>query len=878
MADPKNMVTLTIDDKKVTVPEGTSIIEAARRDGIDIPHFCYHPILSIAGSCRLCLVEVEGIPKMVLACDTPVREDMVVRTNTPQVLDARDGMMEFFLINHPLDCPVCDRGGECMLQWYTMDHGPGHTRTVEPRRRFRKPDLDPLVDLERNRCVLCGRCCRFMDEIAGDGCVVMFERGNQSYIGTFEDRPVRSVFSGMIIDYCPVGAWTSKPYRFLARTWELQQVQSTCPYCASGCPVTLWMRAGKVLRTTTPSTPQRVNFHLDYDGNAVICNQGRFGCDFANGDDRLTTPKVKRDGVFVEAAWGEALDEAVRRLREIRKEHGPEAVGMIVSSRATCEEMYLAQRLAREGLGTNNIDWRVGLTDGEAARAHSLAYGYSTGDLDAIDQYDLVLVVNADLSQQAPVAALKVREAARRGQVDLFLLDYHTDEWLAGPAKGAIQYSVEGAERILEGLVRKSAVGLRPHVTQGTEALGDLVAQLHHVKRGLIIFGLDGCSGLFAGRWAWRLDQLANTLGEGWDLLPVSAERNAVGAFMTGCQPDRKPGGWTDSAAEHWGGPWGMAHPSIGGMSAPEMFEAARQGNLKALYVLGTDDFCAHPWLESIEKALDKLELLIVHTAFDSSISERADIVLPGAVFFEKSGTWLDVSGWPAETTAGWRRPEGVQDDVVVLDVLARKLGKDFGYRNVPAVFEDMMTTINPICPIKSGGLCAEGPGDESPIRCTNMPQAKARLQEGKFYSVGPTYLPSCRLTPGIHTRPIDKPRDEAPLEPPEKGLRLVWSRILQGRDALGDRSPTMAPLRDSSWVELNPRDAEQLGLADGDVVEIRADGAAVATGHLRVTARIAPGLVWAPQNWSEFALAARPTSLPEITIEQIESADEVGA
>ncbi|KPL10436.1 hypothetical protein AMJ85_05720, partial [candidate division BRC1 bacterium SM23_51] len=259
-------MTLTIDGQQVTAADGTRVIEAAKKLGIDIPHYCYHPSLSVAGSCRLCLVEVEGMPNLALACDTKVHEGMIVRTNTAKVAHARQDMLEFLLLNHPLDCPVCDRGGECILQWYAMDYGSASTRTTEPRRRFRKPRFDPLIELERNRCILCSRCVRFLDEIAGEHVLGVFQRGNRAHIGTFEDRPIRTIFSGMIIDYCPVGSLTSKPFRFKARAWELQQVQSTCPYCAAGCPVTLWMRGGAIHRVTSPTRPgpeNRINFHLD---------------------------------------------------------------------------------------------------------------------------------------------------------------------------------------------------------------------------------------------------------------------------------------------------------------------------------------------------------------------------------------------------------------------------------------------------------------------------------------------------------------------------------------------------------------------------------------------------------------------------------------
>ena len=873
MKEPFANVTLTIDGQQVTVPEGTRLIEAARRVGIYIPHYCYHASLSIAGSCRMCLVEVEGNRKMLLACDTAVHEGMVVRTDTPQVADARWGMLEFFLLNHPLDCPVCDRGGECMLHRYTMDYGPGHTRTVEPRLRFRKPQLDPLLDLERNRCVLCTRCVRFMDEIAGARVIGVFERGDVEYIGTFGNRPIRSVFSGMITDLCPVGSWTGKPFRFKARVWELQQVQTACPYCASGCPATYWMRAGQVYRGTPLTSPEwKANFQLSYDGRDIICNQGRFGCDFVNRTDRLVRPRVRRDGTPSDAGWDEALDEAAHRLDRIRETHGPDSIGLIASSRATCEEMYILQRLARDVIGTNNVDWRVGLPNEAAARAYSRALGFSSGSLDEPDRYDVILVLHTDLLAQVPVTALQIKEAARLNLAQVFVLDHRLDGWLSRYAQGVIHYPIEHAARVLDGLERRNLAGLQSLLAGGHDVLDKILAALRDAKAGLIVFALDGCSGLFADRWVSRIGRLAASLGHGWQILPVVGERNAAGAFAVGCQPDRLPGGWSDDEGQRQRveKSWKSLPPAGRGLTAPEMIEAARDGRLKALYVLGAGDFHAHPWGDSIRAAFERLELLIVHDAFESPLTERADVVLPGALFTEKNGTLLNVAGRPSRLTKGWDRPDGIQDDAVVLDALAQKMGKAFGYRNVDEVYTEMMRLINAACPLNAGELCDAGPGDEWPVRCLNVPTSRARLNLGKFYTVCPTYRPVCRVVLGTKPLPHEPATAETGGESiaPDR-LRLVWSRILRGADSLGDRSDTMAPLRDPAWIEIHPDDAARIGLADGDVAAVEADGVS-ASGQVKVTATIAPGLVYVPQNWADLRFAAPPADLPDVSVRKI--------
>jgi len=876
MKEPFATVTLTIDGRKVTVPEGTRVIEAARRVGTYIPHFCYHASLSIAGSCRMCLVEVEGNRKVVLACDTVVRDGMAVHTDTAQVADARRGVLEFLLINHPLDCPICDRGGECMLHRYTMDHGPGHTRTIEPRLRFRKPQLDPLLDLERNRCVMCTRCVRFLDEIAGEHALGVFNRGDIEYIGTFENRPIRSIFSGMIIDLCPVGAWTSKPFRFQARNWELQQVQSACPYCSSGCPVTLWMRAGHIYRVTPLTSPGKANFQLSYDERAMICNQGRFGCDFANRADRLKQPRIKRGGTVVEATWNETLDEAARRLMQIRERDGPDAIGLIASSRATCEEMYLLQRLARDGIGTNNVDWRVRLANGAAAKAVSEALGCSTGRLDELDRYDVIVVFHADLLAQVPVVALKIKEAARLRMAQVYVLGHCLDGWLSRYAQGVVHYPIEMAEHMLNGLEQRSLAAIRPHLTSGGEVLDDLLRAVQEAKTGLIVFEIGGCSGLFAGRWVKGIVRLAANLGAGWDVLPIVAERNAAGAFLVGCQPDRLPGGWADDEAlrERIGARWGSPPPAHPGLSAPEMIEAARDGRLKALYVLGATDFHSHPWLDSILSAFERLELLIVHDIFESPLSQHAHVVLPGASFSEKEGTLVDITGVPATFSKGWSRPSGIQDDTAVLDVLAQKMGKDFAYRDVGAVFEEMMRLINPACPLRAGELCAPGPGEEWPIRCRNLPKSRAQLNPDKFRTIGSTYQPVCRLVLGAKRPPTEMPAEERTLAQAASKLKLAWSPILRGSDHFGDRSQIMAPLREPIGVEIHPSNAKRLELADGEPVAIEGEGLS-ATGQIRVTENIAPGLVAVPENSEALHFTAPPITLPTATLRKLKSEEK---
>lgn len=476
----------------------------------------------------------------------------------------------------------------------------------------------------------------------------------------------------------------------------------------------------------------------------------------------------------------------------------------------------------------------------------------------------------SDLLGQVPLVALKLKEAARLGLADVYVLDYRLDGWLSRHAKGVVQYSIENTGRVIEGLERRSAVGLRPLLQRGADVFEKLTVELRKSSKGLIVFGLDGSNALFAHGWTKHIAQLAESLGDGWHLLPVTAARNATGAFVVGCQPDRLPGGWTDDAdrREKVGRTWGKLPPQQPGMSAPEMIEAAREGRLKALYLLGAGDFQLLPWLDDDLSALDRLELLVVHDVFPSPLSERAGIVLPGALFFEKEGTLLDVCGLPARLAKGWLSSDDIRDEVAVLAGLAQELGEDLHLSDTNAVFEEMMKIVNPRCPLRAGALCVEGPGDESPIRCLSKPRAGVRLQEGKFYSVCSTYAPVCRLLPGDRSRAIELADDREMPSAKALGLKLVWSPILRGCDPLGDRSQTMAPLRPEKWIEMHPEDAEALKLSNGDAVIVSDETNTVqASGRLCVTEKIARGLVYAPQNRASMHFGRRPVDLPVVSV-----------
>ena len=403
MARPEtNWITFEIDGRQVRAPEGAMLVDAAKHGDVEIPYFCYEPKLGQpVGACRMCLVEIEGIPKLQTSCSTPVRDGMVVNTTSDRVKQAQNAMVEFLLVNHPLDCPVCDKGGECPLQDISYGWGAGHSRFIDPKRHFKKPlELSPLVAIDRERCILCYRCVRFSQEIAEDYQLVFLERGDHTFVGTHDGRPYVAPFSGNIIELCPVGALTSTAYRFRARPWDIEGSGTVCTLCPSQCNVELTVRDdAKVVRVLA-----RDNEEVD-DG--WLCDKGRFGYQSFGSPERLTAPLVRDGGFLRPVSWERALSEAARLLKR-----AGERTAALVGGTATNEEGFLVQHLLREGLGSAQLASAGAVVSGAHARAlANPALGAEVAD---IDHAGAILVLDTELVEEAPILDLRVRKAVRR--------------------------------------------------------------------------------------------------------------------------------------------------------------------------------------------------------------------------------------------------------------------------------------------------------------------------------------------------------------------------------------------------------------------------------------------------------------------------------
>jgi NADH-quinone oxidoreductase subunit G len=778
----EDLVTLTIDGFEISVPKGTLIIRAAERLGIQIPRFCDHPLLEPAGACRQCLVEVtdlgngRGMPKPAASCTTTVTPGMVVKTQlTSPVADkAQQGVMEMLLINHPLDCPICDKGGECPLQNQAMSNGRGDSRFVDVKRTWPKPiAISPNVLLDRERCVSCQRCTRFSDEIAGDPFIDLLERGWQQEIGTSPEQPFQSYFSGNTVQICPVGALTGASYRFQARPFDLQSTPSVCEHCASGCDQRSDWRRSRITRRLAGDDPE-----VNEEWN---CDKGRWAFHYATQSDRLLTPLVRDEsGILVESSWPDALERAAAGLREAVDRGG---VGVLPGGRLTEEDAYAYAKFTRVALATNDIDYRVRPhSDEELAFLGSHVAGVSPEHVSyrSLEAAPAVLLAGFEPEDESPIVFLRLRKAVRRG----------TRVWSV-------------AALASNGLAKLSGTLLQAMPGSEASALDALPADVVEALRA------DGAVILVGERLASApgalsaAASLATQTGARLAWVPRRAgERGAVDA---GALPTLLPGGRpvADAVARaDVEQAWDVSVPATPGRDANGILAATRDGALAALVIGGVDpDDFADPALAA--EALDRAGFIVSLEIRRSTVTERADVVLPVAPSAEKSGRYV--------TWEGRRRPfdltlhgTGAISDARVLHTLAEELDVDLGLPTAEAARAELL-----------------------------------RLGAGTSRVAAPHIAPTTAATPG-------------------KGQAVLatWHELLDaGRMSVGDEylAATAKPAR----ALLSPATASEVG----ERVTV-----STARGSITVPVEVADmpdGVVWLPTNARGCAVRATLGAVP---------------
>ncbi|MGH9771935.1 MAG: NADH-quinone oxidoreductase subunit NuoG [Candidatus Acidiferrales bacterium] len=656
MAEQKP-ITFTLDGRTVTTPSGTLVIEAAKAQGIEVPSFCYYPGLSLQAACRMCLVEIEKMPKLQTACTLVATEGMVVKTDTQQVHNARKNMIEFLLSNHPLDCPVCDKGGECELQDMTFRYGLDKTRFIEEKLHYPEEKWSPLVYYDAPRCILCFRCVRVCDEGMDVKALGVGARGVQSVILPNQPGELACEECGMCIDICPVGALTSGTYRYQTRPWEMTYVPNPCAHCSNGCKTTLSVRNNEILRANNRD-------HSGFNGE-FLCGKGRFGHEFTSHPERVRQPLVRRNGKLEPASWEDALEEVARRLKQVHAAHGPAAIGVIGSNHTTNEENYLLGRFARATLGTNNLDHHR--TADYAGLAAALGPQTKSSLATMADVYNAkaVFLIGNDVTQQNPLVAWQIRTGVRHHNTKLYVINGRPSKIHRQAAR--LVQTADGAEpQALHWLATEQG----QFDAGTTEALVQLKAALEAESDVVVLFGAN-----IQGAAIRDLLSFCARFGGQTRFMALGDYSNSRGAADMGILPDRLPGYAPLSDAgerARFGKVWGAEPSATPGLNARAMMEAAVAGELKALYVVGANP--VKTFGLSAPGHLAGLDLLVVHDMFLTETAQRADVVLPAASTYEKDGTLTNTAG-EVQMTHRSVDPQGPRSDFDLIRILSHQLG-----------------------------------------------------------------------------------------------------------------------------------------------------------------------------------------------------------
>jgi NADH-quinone oxidoreductase subunit G len=776
-------ITFTIDGREVESPENVMLVDGAKHGDVEIPVFCYEPKLGHpVGACRMCLVEVEGIPKLQTACSTPVKDGMVVHTQTERVRRAQEAVVEFLLINHPLDCPVCDKGGECPLQDISYGWGGGVSRFIDPKRHFRKPlELSPLIAIDRERCILCYRCVRFSQEISEDYQLVLLERGAHSFVGTFDGHPYVAPFSGNIVELCPVGALTSRAYRFRARPWEIEGSGSVCTLCPAQCNVEFTVRDERVLRVLARDNP-------DVD-DGWLCDKGRFAYQSIHVDERIATPLVREGGSLRPVSWERAMQEAAGALSRARGR-----TAALAGDGTTNEEGFLLQRLLREGLDSADLDSRASGGPGrETARA--LASPALQATVPDVEFAHAVLVLDCEPMDEMPILDLRIRKGVRRHHARLAVATSRPSA-LDANAEVAVRFAPGASEAFLAAL--DAALAGQPFDEPAAAAgcAAGALRSLSALLRGagddvVVVWGERLAGGPRAEPAARGLLNLAARLDlatEGSGLLEIPTAANGRGLREAGFLPDAGPG-WTEPAAT--------------GRGAAEIAAAMAAGELSALYLLHADPLRTHPDRGAWEAALDSASTVIAHASvLTSGLADHADVIFPAESYAEKEGTIVHPDGRVQRLRPAIGRPGEVRAGWQVIGELAERLGHPLGVLT-GAMATKQLTEAVPFY----AGLTLEEVGG----RGVRWPEREAAEAFGEAPAPEPADLEAPPAAPA-----------------PNGALRLGTFRPIWSAPEV-DVSPALKFLVPHQRVELSPADAERLGLRSGDRVEVAYDGTAVA-------------------------------------------------
>jgi NADH-quinone oxidoreductase subunit G len=811
-------IDVTIDGRTIAAAKGELVIDAAERTGVYIPRFCYHPRMRSVGMCRMCIVDIDTGrgPALLPACMIECSDGMTVSTGSPATRKAQEGVLEFLLVNHPLDCPVCDKGGECPLQDQTMSHGPGESRFIEEKRHFEKPiPISDLVMLDRERCILCDRCTRFASEVAGDPLISFIDRGNETEVNTFPGDPFSSYFSGNTVQICPVGALTATPYRFKARPWDLEQVESTCTSCSFGCRVVVQSSRNQVLR------------YLGVDVDPVnwgwLCDKGRFDFEAVSSSERLGNPLVRDEGLLLKpATWNDALRRAAALIREGLERSGPAGFAVLGGARLTNEDSYAWVKLAKGVIGSDNVDAQLG--DGLPSEA-VLGLPAATID-DACRPGGVVLLLGPDPKEELPVLFLRLRHAVLNDAVKIVELAA-TETGTTRLAAHSLRYRPGHALPLMRALLAPSeaedeVAGVAP---EAIVAAASLLAE----RPVTVVLGranlAEGAKSIAAAA------KLIHEAHPEVRFLSALRRANVRGALELGMTPGILPGrvmlpagrGWF---ADHW-----PTVPEAKGLDAAGILRAASEGKIDTLVLLGADPLADFPDRDLAERGVAGARAVIACDQFLTESVRQADVVMPAAGYAEVDGTTTNLEGRVSTLAQVVTPPGTAQPDWTVAADLAFRLGEDLGLESIEQIGEEIET----VAPAFAGLLhdLAAPSGADGVL--VSLPARRNGETAGDPDAEPAAESVAAATNPAAGIVGVSLP-DWRVIEPPlldAYSLRLVVRRKLYDRGTLVQHSPSLADLAERATLRLHPQDFDRLGIVSGDDVRVTSS-----RGHVTVATR----------------------------------------
>lgn len=874
-------VSLTIDGKKIEVPTGTTIMQAAKMFGIKIPHLCYHENLPPISSCRLCVVEVEGAKTLVASCSYPVTEGLVVKTDTERVLNARKIVLELLLSIHLVDCLTCEKSGDCKLEKYAYELKVSSSRFTGEKNIYLIENGNPFIERDYNRCILCGNCILACNEVQYQEIYDYTYRGFKTKVSTAFEKPLIEsgcVFCGQCVRVCPVGAITEKNKKGKGREWEFTKVKTVCPYCGCGCEIELNVKEGEIVRVTS-DPKSAVN-----RGN--LCVKGKFGFEFIQSKERLTTPLVKENGKFTPTTWEKALKFVAEKLLEVKSKYSSDAIAGLASAKCTNEENYLFQKFMRAVIRTNNVDHCARLCHAPSLVGLAKAFGSGamTNTIAELRNADCILVTGSNTSESHPIIALEIKTAVRRNNAKLIVADPREIEmtnfatlWLRqkpgtdvalfnGIANVILEEKLCNEKFIqerTEGFAELKEV-LKKYTPEYVEKITDVPAQdivlaarmYAQAQRGSIVYAMGITQHTTGTDNVLALANLALLPGhigqESTGVNPLRGQNNVQGACDLGALPNFLPGYQKlenkevkEKFEKFWqgmnqNGSYQVKLPETSGLTVVEIFNAILSGKIKALYVMGENVMLSDPNVNHVEEALKKLEFLVVQEMFLSETAKFADVVLPSCSFAEKDGTYTNTERRVQRVRKAIEPIGESKPDWQIISELSTRMGYTMNY-NSPG---EIMDEIAHLTPIYGGINYRRLDNDEGlfwPCPDKSHPGTKI-LHQGKF----------TRGLGKFHPVEYKPPAEETDENYP---LILTTGRILYHyhTGTMTRRAEGLNQLVPTGYIELNPSEGGKYGLKDGDLVKVSSRRGSILT-KVYLTGRVTPGVVFIPFHFAEAA------------------------